>query len=193
MEGLISAAFAGWVVATAALAFSAIGAPIHWARRLVLVAILPVALGLGGWIMMTLMTGPKPHYLEWREGETALLAHSWIEGEAIFLWVRWPDEDMPRAYRLPWSEETAEQIEKAQQTVEAEGGETVVEFREGLTGENAMVAENEADVRLDFELSLEERRPPTIYALPQPTPPAKPAAEQGPVINFGRGGSEERS
>ncbi len=193
MEGLISAAFVGWVVATAALAFSAIGAPIHWGRRLVLVAILPVALGLGGWIMMTLMTGPKPHYLEWREGETTLLSHSWIEGEAIFLWVRWPDEEKPRAYRLPWSEETAEQIEKAEQTVEAEGGETVVEFREGMTGETAMVAENEADVRLDFELSLEDRQPPTIYALPQPTPPAKPTTEQDPVINFGQGDSEERS
>ena len=193
VEGLISAAFVGWVVATSALAFSAIGAPIHWGRRLTLVAILPISLGLGGWIMMTLMTGPKPHYLEWRDGETSLLAHTWIEGEAIFLWVRWPDEDAPRAYRLPWNEETAEQIEKAQEAVEAEGGETVVEFEEGPTGDMAMIAEAESDEDLDFEFSLEDRQPPTIYALPQPVPPAKPSTEQAPVINFGNTETDERS
>lgn len=193
MEGLISAAFVGWVVATSALAFSAIGAPIHWGRRLTLVAILPVALGLGGWIMMTLMTGPKPHFLEWRDGETSLIAHNWIEGEAIFLWVRWPDESAPRAYRLPWSEETAEQIEEAQEAVEAEGGEAVVEFREGPTGDLAMVEGTESGERMDFELSLEDRQPPTIYALPQPVPPAKPTTEPDPVFNFGNTGTGDRS
>jgi len=193
MEGLISAAFVGWVVATSALAFAAIGAPIHWGRRMTLVAILPMALGLGGWIMLTLMTGPKPHFLEWRDGETALLAHDWVEGEAIYLWVRWPDEDMPRAYRLPWSEETAQQIEQAEQANEAEGGETVVEFREGVGGDTAMMAENENESPFDFEFSLEQRQPPSIYALPQPMPAAKPAADQEPAYNFGESDIDDRS
>ena len=193
MEGLISVAFAGWVVATAALAFSAIGAPIHWGRRMTLVAILPVALGLGGWIMLTLMTGPKPHFLELRGGETALLAHDWVEGEAIYLWVRWPEEDAPRAYRLPWSEETAQQIEQAEQANEAQGGEMVVEFQEGIGGETPMTAENETDVPYEFEFSLEHRQPPVIYALPQPKPPAKPATNKEPVFNFDHPGSEEAS
>ena len=181
----MTAAFVGWVVATAALAFTAIGSPIHRARRLTLVAICPVALGLGGWIMLTLMTGPKPHFLELRTGETALLAHSWVEGEAIYLWVRWPDEAAPRAYRLPWSEETAQQIEEAQEAKEQDGGETVVEFQEGIEGVTASLPQQALDSLLEFDLSLEERQAPKIYALPQPTPPAKPVHDPAPIHNFG--------
>ena len=186
-------AFVGWVVATAALAFIAIGARIHWSRRLTLVGIFPLALGLGGWVMLTLMTGPKPHALELRTGETALLAHNWVEGEAIYLWVRWPDEAAPRAYRLPWSEETAQQIEEAQKSNEQEGGETVVEFREGIGEVTGNRPRNAIETMLDFDLSLEDRQAPSIYAMPQPALPAKPASDPTPVHNFGEAETDQQS
>ena len=172
----MSIVFVGWVAATAALAVVAIGAPPQRARRLFLVALLPVALGAGGWLMLALMTGPKPHYLEWRSGQTELVAQSWVEGEAIYLWVRWPGEAAPRAYRLPWSEETARQIEEAAAETAEEGGEIAVAFQgpDGPeTGETA-----------SLEFSLEQRELPMIYALPQPRPPDKPVVDQRPSIRF---------
>lgn len=186
-------AFLGWIVATAALAFTAIAAPIHWTRRLVLVGILPVALGLGGWIMLALMTGPKPHYLVVKTGEAALLAHTWVEGEAIYLWVRWPGEAAPRSYRLPWSEETAEQIEQAQAAEQRDGGKTVVEFREGINGVTGSSPRDAFDTVLQFDLSLDQRHPPTIYAMPQPSPPAKPVYDVPPAHKFGETETDQQS
>ena len=169
--------FIGWVAATAALAVVAVGSPPRRGHRVFLVALLPVALVAGGWIMLALMGGPKPHFLEWRAGQTELLAHNWVEGEAIYLWVRWPGEAAPRAYRLPWSEETARQIEEAATATAEEGGEITVAFQ----GSND--AETKEMARLEF--SLERRRSPTIFARPQPRLPDKPVADRRPSIQFG--------
>ena len=140
-----------------------------------------------------LMTGPKPHYLEVKTGETALLAHSWVEGEAIYLWVRWPGDAEPRSYRLPWSEETAEQIEQAQEELQRDGGETIVEFQEGIDGVTGSSPQNAIDTVLQFDLSLDDRHPPTIYAMPQPSPPEKPVYDPPPTHNFGETDSDQQS
>ena len=100
------------------------------------------------------------------------------------MWVRWPDEAKPRAYRLPWSEETAQQIEEAERAAEEDGDETVVEFRERFGNEAALMAERDLESEFEFEFSLEQRQPPSIYAMPQPTPAPKPITEQEPVYNF---------
>ena len=57
---------------------------------------------------------PKPVWAELRNVETAtIVASYWREGEAIWLWLTWPGQDEPVAYRLPWSVDTAERIVRA--------------------------------------------------------------------------------
>jgi len=40
------------------------------------------------------------------------------EDEAIYLWLQIPDVDEPRSYKLPWSDEIAKELHKAQQEAE---------------------------------------------------------------------------
>ncbi len=59
--------------------------------------------------------------------EARLVAAHAVEGVAIYLWLTPPEEGAaPRAYVLPWSQELAEELRKAQAKAEAEGGTVVV-------------------------------------------------------------------
>jgi hypothetical protein len=103
-----------------------------------------------------LLGRPKPASLEWvhRHAETAnLVGASTREGEAIYVWLQFPDSPEPRAYRLPWSRQLAQQLQGAQQQA----------------GKNR----NGVEVRLPFEESL-ERREPVFHARPQQALPDKP-------------------
>lgn len=97
-----------------------------WVKLLAMglvIAFLPTAYAS----FVSLLSRPKPVALEWLEhhkDDTTLLAAQMAENEAIYLWVEVAGLDQPRAYALPWSEETARELHEAQQKAE-EGGGTV--------------------------------------------------------------------
>ena len=53
--------------------------------------------------------------------EAIVLSSHIREGEDIYIWVKMQDVNEPRAYRLPWDEQTAVELHKAQQEAEAQG------------------------------------------------------------------------
>lgn len=113
---------------------------------------MPLAYGA----LADLLSRPKPVSLEWvhrHVSEASVLGSSIREGQAIYLWLKMPEAGEPRAYRLPWSREMAQQLQDAQR-----------EARENRNG---------VQVRLPFDES-EERREKMFYAPPQPALPEKP-------------------
>ena len=100
-----------------------------------------------------LLGRPKPLRLEWRDAQKAqVLGSSMRENDAIYLWLQFDDGSEPRAYRLPWSIQTAPQLQTATQEGEANG-----------TG---------VEMTMVGEAGLDEREP-KFYATPQPALPDK--------------------
>ena len=65
---------------------------------------------------------PKPLRMEWRDAQQAkVLASSMRENEAIYLWLQFDDGTEPRAYRIPWSIQAAQQLQSATREGEANG------------------------------------------------------------------------
>ena len=62
--------------------------------------------------------------------EANLLGASAKEGEAIYVWLEIEDVAEPRAYKLPWNREMAEQLQKA--TEDNQGNHTGVRVRSRL-------------------------------------------------------------
>ena len=90
---------------------------------LTLVAITYIAL-------LELMSRPKPNNLEIAHKQTkevTLLHVSWVEEEAIYILIQIPDISEPRLYKLPWSQEEAQDYEDAI----AEGEEKDIEVKIG--------------------------------------------------------------
>jgi hypothetical protein len=106
--------------------------------------------------LVELLSRPKPISLEWRYSEVskAVVLHAdWREGESIYLWLRVPEIDDPRAYVLPWSQELAEQLFAAQREAESRRTEVHVEH--------------------PFGRGEEGNQQPVFYAVPQPPAPPK--------------------
>ena len=102
-----------------------------------------------------LLGQPKPVRLEWWLGhakEATVLASTFRENEAIYVWLQMNEVAEPRAYTLPWNRDLAEQLQTAQR--EASENQTQVQMR------------------LPFKSSLEDREP-KFYAMPQPQLPPK--------------------
>ena len=94
----------------------------------------------------------KPIRLEWREPQkVSMLAHKFVEGKAIYVWLAIPGNDAPVAYVLPWSLDMAKDIRRAE--------------REGR-GQRGVVVEDL------FRHSWENRKP-KVFAAPQPAMPPK--------------------
>jgi hypothetical protein len=113
-----------------------------------------VPVAFAGW--SDLLSRPKPVGFEWLRGrapEAQVLAGTVREGHGIFVWLQLDGTPEPRAYRLPWDRQQAEQLQNALRR--AEGGQS------------------EVRMRLPFEPSLDPRRP-RFYAAPQPALPPKP-------------------
>jgi hypothetical protein len=111
-----------------------------------------------------LLSMPKPVALEWWHAtadEATVLGATIQEGEGIYLWLQLAAAPEPRAYVLPWSRETAEQLQAARR--EAEANETPLQMR------------------LPFEPSLDDRAP-KFYALPQPALPPKDRDQPPPKV-----------
>lgn len=98
-----------------------------------------------------LLSRPKPVELEFLQRSVSepaeIIASQWLEGKAIYLWVRLKEIAEPRYYVLKWNRKVAQALQKAQE--EAKGGKVIM--------------------RLPFQPSL-ENRPPMI---PHPIPPPK--------------------
>jgi hypothetical protein len=104
---------------------------------------------------------PKPLRMEWRDPQHAkVLASSMRENDAIYLWLQFDNGAEPRAYRLPWSIEAAQQLQTATQQGEASGTGVQMTMTAGDRG-------------------LDEREP-KFYAEPQAPLPDK---------NYGRLGA----
>ncbi len=123
-------------------------------------ALLPVCyLGLND-----ILSRPKPVMLETIHkdvSEASVLGSVMREGEAIYIWLQIPNVDEPRAYQLPWSEETAKQLHKAQQDAEQTG--------------------TQVKMKKPFEKTVDNQEP-VFHAPPPPAPPEKQAPDQKPIV-----------
>ncbi|MCL4798508.1 MAG: hypothetical protein KJ025_02920 [Burkholderiales bacterium] len=115
--------------------------------------------------MVELLSRPKPVALERIDAalaEATVLGADLREEEAIFVWLRLPGVEEPRAYVLPWDQGLAEQLHGAQREARERGTEVHARnlFRTG-----------------------EGRERPMFYAQPQPaSPPKQPSPRGGPLV-----------
>jgi hypothetical protein len=147
--------FAAAVVLAAVLANIGIWAPRRaWVRLgalLVAALFIPLAYATAA----ALLSRPKPASLEWARAateEAAVLGSSIHEGQAIYVWLQMREAAEPRAYKLPWNQAIAQQLEEARREAERRGS--------GMA------------MRLPFEKSWDSQEP-KFYALPQPQLPPK--------------------
>lgn len=144
------------VVLTTALAAISIWSPRPLWAKVAALTIAALLLPAAYISLVELLSRPKPIALEWAQrdlSEAVVLHASWREGESIYLWLRVPGIEDPRAYVLPWSQEQAEQLFAAQR--EAKSRRT------------------EVHVERPFGRGEEESQQPVFYAMPQPAPPPK--------------------
>jgi hypothetical protein len=113
-----------------------------------------------------LMGRPKPMRVEWRHAsEAKMIAATMKENEGIYLWLDVGQAE-PRAYALPWSQEMAQQLQRAMSDAQQNGTEV------------KMVMPFDGGGGLDD-------RAPKFYAMPQPAMPEKDYGSttlDGPII-----------
>ncbi len=167
--------FVAFVLSVAGVATLALWARQSAPRRFILVGLVAITFGFTGLLGSEFLSRPKPVAMEWRTGEANVIAHTFDEGRAIFLWLSWPDDTSPRAYVLPWSEETARQMEDALRGVEEQGGEVVA----ALGGDEVARPNDQkaGEPITPFERSL-ENRDLIIYATPPAKLPDQPTPQQ---------------
>lgn len=139
------------------LATVAVWAPRRVPVKLLACAVAAMFLPTGYGALASLLGLPRPAALEWWNrsvAEAIVLASSFDEGHAIYLWLVLPGQTEPRAYALPWNQQLAQQLQAAEQAA-----------RETGTG---------VGIRMPFEPSLDDLEP-KAYALPQPALPPKDA------------------
>lgn len=107
-------------------------------RRFKSLALLGTALflPLSYLIANDLLSRPKPLQLEvltQHLDKSVVKSSIMKEGEAIYLWLQMENVDEPRAYHLPWSDELALQLHKAQREAEQSGTEVEMNMAEGDT------------------------------------------------------------
>jgi hypothetical protein len=141
-----------------------------WAPRRIWVRCWAVALSaivfVSGYAALTdMLSRPKPMSLAWAESHVEaadVLGSTFIEGEAIYVWLRLPGSMEPRSYKLPWDQRRAQELQDAMNEAGQLG--TGVEMRQPFD-----------------EYPQDEE--PMFYALPQsPTPAKNFSSSEGPVI-----------
>lgn len=132
MSGLI-AIYACVAVSALALAAIAIAAPRRLAPRVGALAAAALLLGSGYFGLADLLSRPKPVRLAWAERaaqDAVVLASAYAEGKAIYLWLKLPNDDEPRAYSLPWSTAEAESLDQAKREATTNGRAGFVRVRQ---------------------------------------------------------------
>jgi hypothetical protein len=154
--------FAALAVLAGVLASISIWAPRQLAIKGAALATTVLFLPLAYASLLDLLSRPKPIDLEWWQrnaAEATVLASQVQENQGIHLWLQLPEVVEPRAYVLPWDQETAERLQEAQREAAERG--------------------SDVRMRLPFEPSLDTREP-QFYALPQPALPPKDYADPEP-------------
>lgn len=179
-----------WVLAWILLSGVFAWAGLRYSRGLAATLTAPMLLLsiISGVVVMKDLWGTcMPEKLELRRGEATLLKHHWREGQAIWMWVEWPEDKEPMCYMYPWSNEKADEIQAAVDKQAGddreEGTEVMVEFNGGSPGEERGEERSRFEEILTgfFPYFYEEMAADnTVYAKPPQAPPLKPGAETAP-------------
>ena len=156
--------FAVTALLAAALATICVWSPRQLPLKAGALALAFALMGTAYGSMLDLLSRPKPAGFEWfvaHAGEATVLGSSTVEGEAIFVWLQLDGIAEPRAYRLPWDQHAAEQLQEA--------------------ARSAAEPQTALRMRMPFEKSLDDRAP-RFYALPQPALPPKDRAAPPAVV-----------
>lgn len=121
-------------------------------------------LPLGYISLNDILSRPKPMSLESvhkQLEEVQIVSAMMKEDVGIYLWLQLPEIAEPRSYKLPWTEEVAKQLHKAQQDAEVTG--------------------TEVKMKKPFEKNM-DNRDAIFYAAPQAAPPPKAAPQDNPIL-----------
>lgn len=158
--------FVGFTLLAAVLANISFWSPRKLWVKLTALAVTIALVPLGYASITELLSRPKPVALEWLNRsakEAKLVGASFDEGQAIYIWIVMPETREPRAYTLPWSIKTAQQLQEAQR--------------------DAKKQRNGVRVRQPFETSRDDREP-MFYAPPQRALEPKPMADGDRGLHF---------
>lgn len=158
---LVPLFYTAMVALAGAIAGLALWARVRRSLKVVVLTLTAAWLVVAYGALAELLSRPKPVDLEFARTtvpEADVLAGRIVEGEAIYLWLGFVDLEEPRAYRLPFDRQTAEELRKALEEGEANGS--------GVR------------MRLPFEPSFDDAEP-RFYAPPQPRLPSKPGDPDG--------------
>ncbi len=153
-----------WAAIAGVLATLSIWSPRKLSVKIIALALAVLVLPAAYASFTELLSRPKPLHLEWHQralSEATVLSAMLHEGDHIYLWLALPDLEQPRAYALPWDEELARQLHRAQQQAEGEG--------------------SRVRMRRPFQRRLDSDKP-LFYAPPQSPPPVKAEPAQTPLI-----------
>lgn len=117
------------LLAVPVLALALIAGRARRALPAVALTLAAVVLGLAYAAGAELLGRPKPlrlAALERGAGEAVVLASHYEEGRAIFLWLVLPGASAPRAYVMPWSQQAAEALLRAERAAEERGTQVVM-------------------------------------------------------------------
>lgn len=117
-----------YFVATAGLAAlmaaAVLSAPRSFPLKVGAVAVLAMLMPTVYMGLSTMLSRPKPVEIELlaRPAKDAEVVASYMkEGEAIYVWLKLPGADEPRAYRLPWNEKQARELRQAERAADEAG------------------------------------------------------------------------
>ena len=147
--------FAVFVLAGAVLASISIWAPRRMRWKIAAVGLSAVLAVTAYASLVDLLGRPKPVEMEWASAmlpAATVVATELREPEAIYLWLRFDDQATPRAYALPWSLDTARQLQEMMQQAEQRG--------------------SSVRVRQNFATSIDTNEP-LFYVAPQEALPRK--------------------
>lgn len=164
MTGHLVALFSIAGILAAVLALVAIWSPRRLWIKVTALATTALFLPVAYASLIDMLSRPKPVDMEWinaNASDAAVLGSHMVEDEAIYIWLGIAGVAEPRAYVLPWDQETAKQLHEAMRAAEAEG-----------TG---------VRVEMPFETSVDDRER-KFYAEPQPPLPDKQLPEGAPQI-----------
>jgi hypothetical protein len=117
------------LLALPVLALAVLAGRTRRAIPLVVVALAALVLGLAYLAGTDLLGRPKPLRLATLErgaDSAEVIAATFVEGEAIYLWLRLPGAPAPRAYVMPWSQSAAKALFRAQGQAEQSGAQVVL-------------------------------------------------------------------
>lgn len=130
----VFALLAGLVIALAGMVLLR-----HRRAGLVVFGLAALVLGYAYAAGAELLGRPKPLRLAGFERgveNATVIGSTYEEGRAIYLWLILPGSAVPRAYVLPWSQEAAEDLLRAEEAAGANGTRVMVRnpFRHGEAG-----------------------------------------------------------